>query len=165
MVHSCVVPGCNSRSNKSNCKNIKFFTLPKRSLKIWIALIGLHSISQVSVRSRICSKHFVNGKKMKNSIPELFPWQHTRSSGHIPSSTLPFQCSTLPTPPSSTFQPLSLHPYSFITFNTITPTVYHHIRCRPHSSHLSHNLHLLYLHQCPLLSITKQHKQLSQHFA
>ena len=76
MVHSCIVPGCFNRSNKPSCKGIKFFTLPttKKIRQVWLSLIGRRS-SEVSFHSRICSEHFVNGKKTVDSIPELFPWQ------------------------------------------------------------------------------------------
>ena len=78
---------------------------------------------------------------MKNSIPELFPWQHTRSSGHIPSSSLPFQCSTLPTPQSSTFLPTAQS-------STVesTPIQLHHIQH-------DHTYSIL-LHQVPPTQLT-----------
>ena len=76
MVHSCIVPGCSSRSNKVECKGIKFFTLPTthKILEIWLLLIGRKS-TEVSFHSRICSKHFIGGEKTKDSVPEIFPWQ------------------------------------------------------------------------------------------
>ena len=76
MVHTCVVPGCHNRSNKPSCKGLKFYTLPttKKVLQVWLALIGRH-FSEVSFHSRICSEHFINGQKIKDSIPEIFPWQ------------------------------------------------------------------------------------------
>ena len=60
MVHSCVVPGCNSRSNKAECKGIKFYNLPttKKILQVWLLLIGRRLV-EVNVHSRICSKHFI----------------------------------------------------------------------------------------------------------
>ena len=76
MVRTCVVPGCHNRSNKPSCKGLKFYTLPttKKVLQVWLALIGRH-FSEVSFHSRICSEHFINGQKIKDSIPEIFPWQ------------------------------------------------------------------------------------------
>jgi hypothetical protein len=76
MVHTCVVPGCHNRSNKPSCKRLKFYTLPttKKVLQLWLSLIGRH-LTEVSFHSRICSEHFINGQKIKDSIPEIFPWQ------------------------------------------------------------------------------------------
>ena len=79
MVHTCVVPGCHNRSNKSNCKGLKFYTLPtaKKIREVWLSLVG-RKCTEVTFHSRICSEHFVHGKKTKESIPEIFPWQkHT----------------------------------------------------------------------------------------
>ena len=85
MVHNCVVPGCSSRSDKKECKGIKFYRLPtaKKTLERWLLLIG-RKISEVSLHSRICSKHFIGGKKM---IPQLFPWQKRSNTLNITHST------------------------------------------------------------------------------
>ena len=76
MVHTCVVPGYHDRSNKPNCKGVKFYTLSttKKVLQLWLSLTG-RRLSEVSFHSRICSEHFINGKKTKDSIPEIFPRQ------------------------------------------------------------------------------------------
>ena len=81
MVHSCVVPECKNRSNKSECNGIKFYTLPtsRKMLEKWLLLIG-RKISEVTVHSRICSKHFVDGKKTKGAILQIFPWQKRPST-------------------------------------------------------------------------------------
>ena len=35
------------------------------------------SSSEVSFHSRICSEHFIDRKKTKDNIPEIFPWQRS----------------------------------------------------------------------------------------
>ena len=78
MVHSCIVPGCTNLSNKEECKNIKFYTLPFKDellLQTWLALICKRR-EEVTVHSRICSTHFTNGiKKSYYDFPQIFPWQ------------------------------------------------------------------------------------------
>ena len=57
--------------------NKVFFTFPTTTKirKVWLSLI-IRCSSEVSFHhSRICSEHFIDGKKMKDNIPELFPWQ------------------------------------------------------------------------------------------
>ena len=69
MVHSCVVLGCKNRSNKEECKHIKFYTLPFKNaqlLKTWLSLIGRHR-NEVTIHSRVCSVHFVDGMKKSDS--------------------------------------------------------------------------------------------------
>ena len=43
-------------------------------LDTWLSLIG-RRFSELSLHSRVCSVHFINGEKKKNSVPEIFPWQ------------------------------------------------------------------------------------------
>ena len=76
MVHSCIVPGCANRSNKLECKGIKFYTLPKakKLLQTWLSLIG-RRLSEISLQSRICSQHFIDGIKNKDPVPQVFSWQ------------------------------------------------------------------------------------------
>ena len=78
MVHPCIVPGCTNRSNKEECKNIKFYTLPfndERLLQIWLTLVCKRR-EEVTVHSRICSTHFANRiKKSNKDLPQIFPWQ------------------------------------------------------------------------------------------
>ena len=77
MVHSCVVLGCKNRSNKEECKGVKFYTLPFRDqelLKTWLALICRRR-NEVTIHSRICSAHFVGGIKKNGDLPQIFPWQ------------------------------------------------------------------------------------------
>ena len=62
MVHTYVVP--TAQTNQT----------AKKMLQVWLALIG-HHFSEVSFHSRMCSEHFINGQKTKDSIPEIFPWQ------------------------------------------------------------------------------------------
>ena len=88
MVHSCVVPGCNSRSNKAECKGIKFYNLPttKKILQVWLLLIGRRLV-EVNVHSRICSKHFIGGQKTKDSLPQIFSWQKCPANTECPSTS------------------------------------------------------------------------------
>ena len=82
MVHSCVVLGCKNRSNKEECKGIKFYTLPFKNeelLKTWLALICRRH-NKVTIHSRVCSAHFVGGIKTKyDQLPQIFPWQKSTS--------------------------------------------------------------------------------------
>ena len=82
MVHSCVVLGCKNRSNKEECKGIKFYTLPFKNeelLKTWLALICRRH-NEVTIHSRVCSAHFVGGIKTKyDQLPQIFPWQKSTS--------------------------------------------------------------------------------------
>ena len=70
MGHSCVVPGCNSKSYRDS--HLSFFRLPLRNkslLRKWLANIGKKSLPE---SSRICSIHFEHGKnKKENEIPTL----------------------------------------------------------------------------------------------
>ena len=72
------VPGCKNRSNKVQCKGIKFYTLPKTKeiLQTWLSLIG-RRLTEISLHSRICSQHFLDGIR-KDSVPQIFPWQNDR---------------------------------------------------------------------------------------
>ena len=91
MVHSCIVPGCKSRSNKEDCKGIKFYTLPfgnEELLQKWLLLICKRR-SEVSVHSRVCSTHFIGGvKKSNEDVPQIFPWQRSASNTPTKSSTV-----------------------------------------------------------------------------
>ena len=88
MAHSCIVPGCNSRSNKAECKGIKFYNLPttKKILQVWLLLIG-RTLVEVSIHSRICSKYFIGGQKTKDSLPQIFPWQKHPANTECPSTS------------------------------------------------------------------------------
>ena len=83
MVHSCIVPGCNNRSNKEVCKGIKFYVLPFKDEKLlerWLTL-ACRRREDVTVHSRICSVHFLHGNKKNNKdIPQIFPWQKYTST-------------------------------------------------------------------------------------
>ena len=77
MVHCCTVPGYTNRSNKLECKGIKFYTLLKAKnffFLTWLSLVGCR-FSEISLHSRVCSQHFAGGIKKKNSVPQIFPWQ------------------------------------------------------------------------------------------
>jgi hypothetical protein len=83
MVHNCIVPGCANRSNKLECKRIKFYTVPKakKLLQTWLSLIG-RRLSEISLHSRICSQHFIDG--IKDSVPQVFPWQKRSATTSAP---------------------------------------------------------------------------------
>ena len=70
MGHSCVVPGCNSKSYRDS--DLSFFRLPLRNktlLRKWLTTIGKKRLPE---SSRICSLHFKNGKnKGKNEISTI----------------------------------------------------------------------------------------------
>ena len=92
MVHSCIVPGCKNRSNKEECKGIKFYTLPFRNeqlLQTWLSLV-YRQHNEVTVHSRVCSAHFVGGiKKNTEDLPQIFPWQRSVSKSiHVPNETV-----------------------------------------------------------------------------
>ena len=60
MVNTCVVPGCNSRSDRDT--NLSFHALPlsnKVLLKHWIHQIGWKNLP-INTSSRVCNRHFVN---------------------------------------------------------------------------------------------------------
>ena len=78
MVHSCIVPGCKNRSNKEDCKGIKFYRLPIRNEELLetCLLLICRRRHEVTVNSRICSDHFIDGiKKNEYDLPQIFPWQ------------------------------------------------------------------------------------------
>ena len=71
MGHSCCVPGCNSGKSNTASGSISFFRLPLKNkplLRRWIANIGK---KKLPAESRICSLHFVNGKKEGTEVPVL----------------------------------------------------------------------------------------------
>ena len=100
MVHNCIVPGCSSRSNKRECKGIKFYRLPtaKKTLEMWLLHID-HKISEVSLHIRICSKHlsivrwylkYFHGK----NIP--LPWLlHTLPQPHFQTKQIYYPLSAI----------------------------------------------------------------------
>ena len=67
------------------------------------------SSSEVSFHSRICSEHFIDRKKTKDNIPEIFPWQ--RSSA----------ITTGPTISSTSQDNLSTQEYSVTTKHRPSP--------------------------------------------
>ena len=78
MVYSCIIPGCKNRSNKEDCKDVKFYTLPFRNeelLKTWLSLVCKQR-NEVTIHSRVCSIHFIGGiKRSDDDPPQIFPWQ------------------------------------------------------------------------------------------
>ena len=63
---------------KRPCKGVRFYRLPLRNeqiLKTWLLLICRHR-HEVTVNSRICGAHFIDGiKKSDYDLPQIFPWQ------------------------------------------------------------------------------------------
>ena len=75
MVNTCVVPGCNSRSDRD--KHLSFHTLPlsnKVLLKRWIHQIGRKNLP-INASSRVCSKHFINSH-FRLLRPDEYPTQN-----------------------------------------------------------------------------------------
>ena len=130
MVHTCIVPGCPNRSNKPKSKRLRFYTLPSinKVKEIWLSLIG-RSFTEVTLHSRICSEHFINGKKTKDSIPEIFPWQKrttTSTTTEVTSTIIQESHPTLilESRPSPSLSPSNI--------------VYHdHCYCKPYQLQLS----------------------------
>ena len=81
MPNVCVVPGCKNNSYKPECLGMSFYTLPLDNpdlISEWLIKMHLHKDS-VNEHSRICSVHFIDGKKRgKNDVPQLFPWNSRR---------------------------------------------------------------------------------------
>ena len=69
--HSCCAPGCNSGKSNTTSGGISFFRLPLKNkplLRRWIANIGR---KKLPAATRICSLHFINGKKEGEEVPVL----------------------------------------------------------------------------------------------
>ena len=85
MPHHCIVKGCTNRSSKPDheCKDLFFYSLPHSNpllLREWLVKMQVTQ-TRISEHSRICSVHFVGGKKtQKNNTPCVFPWTHRRKS-------------------------------------------------------------------------------------
>ena len=89
MPNVCVVPGCKNNSYKPECVGMSFYTLPLDNpdlISEWLIKMHLNKDS-VNEHSRICSVHFIDGKKHgKNDIPKLFPWTTRRRKSPKPRS-------------------------------------------------------------------------------
>ena len=89
MPNVCVVPGCKNNSYKPECQGMSFYTLPLDNpdlISEWLIKMHLNKDS-VNEHSRICSVHFIDGKKRgKNDIPKLFPWTTRRRKSPKPRS-------------------------------------------------------------------------------
>ena len=123
MVHSCAVLGCKNRSNKEECKGLKFYTLPFRNeelLKTWLALICRRR-NEVTIHSRVCSAHFAGGIKKNDSLPQIFPLQ----------KCIPTQVPAPATIPSDIVD--HDHCYCSLDFQSVTPSIVLH----PGSSYLT----------------------------
>ena len=81
MPHHCIVKGCTNRSSKPECKDLSFYSLPHSNpmlLREWLVKMKVTQ-TRISEHSRLCSVHFVGGKKtQKNNTPCVFPWTHGR---------------------------------------------------------------------------------------
>lgn len=116
-----MVPGCYNRSNKDSYSGIKFYRLPtdKDTLRTWFNLTG-RCVTEISVHSRIRSEHFINGKKMKDSIPEIFPWHHNKSvisPPPPPTQSHPPEHNIIPSPSNIVLQSImsSTTPYTHLS--------------------------------------------------
>ena len=88
MVNTCVVPGCNSRSDRDT--HLSFHALPlsnKVLLKRWIHQIGRKNLP-INTSSRVCSRHFINSYFQVLS-PDEYP---TENLPHLPTKV------SIPTP-------------------------------------------------------------------
>ena len=74
-MHYCSVQGCSSRSDKN--KDLSFYRLPHNEplLHEWMIKARLSNITK---STRICSIHFVHGKRKGSDIPSIFPWSYFR---------------------------------------------------------------------------------------
>ena len=84
MVHSCIVPGCNNRSNKEVCKGIKFYVLPFKDEKLlerWLTL-ACRRREDVTVHSRICI-FFMVIKRTIRTFHKYFHGRNTHLRQHI----------------------------------------------------------------------------------
>ena len=83
MPHHCIVKGCTNRSSKPECEDLSFYSLLHSNtmlLREWLVKMQVTQ-TRISEHSRICSVHFVGGKKtQKNKTPCVFPWTHRRKS-------------------------------------------------------------------------------------
>ena len=121
MPQTCAVQGCTNRSNKAGCENISFHHLPlseNQVLKLWVIKTKLpHRL--VNKNTRICSAHFVGGKRNHFSdVPELFPWTPSTRKQPPPRNPPPLACalsslspSPPPRPPSSPETPSAVPPH------------------------------------------------------
>ena len=83
MVHSCIVPGCHSRSDLPSCTHLSWYRLPHSNpllLQKWMDNIG-QAIDSVSEHTRICSLHFLNGERQSfDDVLILSPWNQYHAS-------------------------------------------------------------------------------------
>ena len=130
MVHTCIVPGCPNRSNKPKSKRLRFYTLPSinKVKEIWLSLIG-RSFTEVTLHSRICSEHFINGKKTKDSIPEIFPWQKRTTTSTTTEATSTIIQESHPTLILESHPSPSLSPSNIVDHD--------HCYCKPYQLQLS----------------------------
>lgn len=82
-VRHCIAVGCTSDSRKD--KDVRFYQLPKCTLKRWLNLIrreGLNVDPNVDNRHNVvCSKHFVDGcPTFENPLPTLFVYNNFKQS-------------------------------------------------------------------------------------
>ena len=77
MVHHCIVPNCKSRSGTPSCIGVSFYALLLNHpalLKKWLVKIKRQN-TPVNTNSRVCSRHFVGGKKNgDDDVPTIFAW-------------------------------------------------------------------------------------------
>ena len=71
MGHHCCVPHC--YANSARHVALKFYVVPKDQAvrKPWVRRIRNETLRS---HARVCSLHFVDGKKSYGEIPSIFPW-------------------------------------------------------------------------------------------
>ena len=75
MPKNCCIPGCHSRSDKPECQGVSFHALPKDAALREQWLVSIKKPITISEHTRLCSLHFVGGKRSSTEpVPTLFPW-------------------------------------------------------------------------------------------
>lgn len=83
MGFTCCVPGCYNRSSKSSLLAFHRFPRNLKLQKQWVTAINRKDpdsskLFQYDYKThRVCSEHFEGGKKLKDSVPSLFPLKKT----------------------------------------------------------------------------------------
>ena len=78
-MHHCSIPGCQSRSGRN--KELSFCRAPARKSENFVQWMLKTRIKKITRNTRICSKHFKNGKPSgRHDIPSIFPWSKNRRS-------------------------------------------------------------------------------------
>ena len=83
MPNICYIPGCNSRSNRVECKDLSFFRIPADPELSQRWLVSVKRPINVSSNTRVCSLHFEEGKPTsENPLPTVFCWSQSTKKRH-----------------------------------------------------------------------------------